>query len=81
MNICNINEATIQTQETFILHNRINKLFLEGNYSQDTEARKVAGSATYKQSKTEKNALSIRPVCLFSLFSHENKEILFIWFV
>ena len=39
------------------------------------ESRKVAGSATYKQSKL---CCHVRSVYLFNLFSHENKDIFFI---
>ena len=39
--------------------------------SSGEEARNMAGSATYKQSKTFGRLGS---VCLFSLFSHENKD-------
>ena len=56
-------------------YNWINKLFSEENEVPRTllEARKVAGSATYKQSETV-----WRCVCVFSWFGHENVEGLFI---
>ena len=48
----NVNEIMTQTQNIwFFIHNWVNKLFLEENKVPRTlfEARKVAGSATYKQ--------------------------------
>lgn len=41
------------------------------------EVRKVAGSTTYKQSE----ACPLRSACLFSLFSHVNKDSLSIQFI
>ena len=52
--IYNINVVMIQTQDFLFFHNWINKLFLEENdfLRRQFEAREVAGSARYKQSKT-----------------------------
>ena len=64
------------------MYNWINKLFSEKNKVPRTlfEVRKAAGSATYKQNSM-KLCRPLTSACLLSLFSHENKESLFIWFV
>ena len=54
-NNCNINEVIMQTQKyVFFFHKWINKLLTEEDKVHRTlfEARKVAGSAIYKQNKT-----------------------------
>ena len=65
----NINEAIKQTQRSFF-HDWINKLFPEEDNVPTTlfDARKVAGSATYKQSKTVWHFHSVY------LFCHKNKK-------
>ena len=67
-NIYNINEVIIQP----FVYNWMNKLFsVEYKVPRTlSEARKVAGSATYKQSKKSKSmklCFPLRSVCLFSL--------------
>ena len=54
-NIYNVNKVIIQTQNIYLIHKWVNKLFSEENKVPRTlyEARKVAGSATYKQSKVK----------------------------
>ena len=58
LKIYNINEVMIQTHKYKFFHEWINKLFSEENQVRTLfEARKVAGSAIYKQSKTEWNCV------------------------
>ena len=62
-NIYKMNEVIIQKLEEITANRTL------------CEARKVAGSATYKESTTVRNCVVLlRSICLSSLFSHENKE-------
>ena len=47
----NINEIIVQTLNIYLFHNWVNKLFSQENKvpRKQFKARKVAGSATYKQ--------------------------------
>ena len=72
--IYNINEVIIQNQ-IYFPHKCINKLFSGVNKAPSTlfGNTSLAGSATYKQSKNSMELrCTLRSVCLFSLFNHEN---------
>ena len=69
----NVNYVIMHT----LFHDWINKPFSEENKHPRRlfEAREVAGSATYKQSKTVWSCgVLLRSVCFFSLCSRENKR-------